>query len=246
MLKIQVNQQKIQVYSPTYIWEWDVATDIFLLSDSESRIISRARHQPLIITTQPNADYLLPNRSYEIKDDRISIIYQSTKDASRLTVSWLFKSDFISLEQLQYQSPTTQEIVQVVYFPEINGDSYKPSLYSHYAVIPGLCMSSSISPIVDLHSRLSVTTVLGSGAMRGPGLTQQWGLPAHYFCIFNTSDQWNAIGAKNQQSGAACWGLAELPQGDFRLDIREIALSPVLNLRRPLWTWSHRNRCRYK
>lgn len=235
MVKIQVNPPKIQVSTPTYTWEWNSETDIFLLYDSECRIISRASHQPLVVTTQPHADFLLTNRSYEIIDNHLSITYQSSKDASRLTVSWLFKSDFISLEQLQYQSPTAQDIIQVVYFPEINGDSYKPSLYSHYAVAPGLCMSSSVSPIIDLHSRLSITTVLGSGAMRGPGLTQQWGLPAHYFCTFNTSDQWNAIRAKSQQSGAACWGLAELPQGDFRLDIREIALSPVLNLRSDIW-----------
>lgn len=234
-VKFQVNQQKVQVSSPNYTWAWDARTDFFHLYDSENRLISRARHQPLIVTTQSKAELQLPNRSLEIKDDRISITYHATETASRLTVSWLFKTDFISLEQLQYESLAAQDIIQIVYFPEFEGDSYKPSFYSHYAVVPGLCMSSSISPIVDLHSRLSVTTILGSGAMRGPGLTQQWGLPAHYFCTFNTSDQWNAIGAKKLQSGAACWGLAELPQGDFRLDIREIALSPVLNLRSDIW-----------
>ncbi|MBK8821124.1 MAG: hypothetical protein IPN58_00570 [Anaerolineales bacterium] len=234
-VKIQVNQQKIQVSSPIYTWVWDAQTDFFHLYDSENRLISRARYQPLIITTNDQAELQLPNRTFEIKDDRISITYHAEKSASHLTVSWLFKTDFISLEQLHYESSEAQDIIQIVYFPEIDGRSYKPSMYSHYAVVPGLCMSSSISPIVDLHSRLSVTTILGSGAMRGPGLTQQWGLPAHYFCTFNTSDQWNAIGAKKLQSGAACWGLSELPQGDFRLDIREIALSPVLNLRGDIW-----------
>ncbi len=234
-VKFQVNQKKIQVSSPIYTWVWDAQTDFFYLYDSENRLISRARHQPLIVTTNDQAELQLPNRTYEIKDDRILITYHAEKSASHLTVSWLFKPGFISLEQLHYESSEAQDIIQIVYFPEINGDSYKPSMYSHYAVVPGLCMSSSISPIVDLHSRLSVTTILGSGAMRGPGLTQQWGLPAHYFCTFNTSDQWNAIGAKKLQSAAACWGLAELPQGDFRLDIREIALSPVLNLRGDIW-----------
>ncbi len=235
MVNINVDQKRIQVSSPTYNWEWNLETDIFLLSDSESRLISRAHHQPLIITTQNNAELQPTNSSFEIKDDRVSITYSAIKNASRLTVSWSFKNDFISLEQLQYETPLMEDIIQVVYFPNVDGDSYKPSFYSHYVVVPGLCMSTSISPIVDLHSRLSTTTVLGSGAMRGPGLTQQWGLPAHYFCTFNTSDQWNSIGAKKLQSGAACWGLAELPQGDFRLEIREIGISPVLNLRNDLW-----------
>ncbi len=228
MFNIQVIQQKIQVSTPTYKWEWDAETDLFQLFDSQNRLISRARHQPLIVTTKDRAEYSRSNRSFEIQDDRVVISYLLDKSASRLTVSWLFKTDFISLEQLQYESSESHDIVQIIYFPEVTGDSYKPSMYSHYAVVPGLCMSSSISPIIDLHSRLSVTTVLGSGAMRGPGLTQQWGLPAHYFCTFNTSDQWNAIGAKGLQSGAACWGLAELPQGDFRLEIREIGISPIL------------------
>ena len=235
MVNIQAIQRKIRVSSPVYGWEWDAETDLFLLFDAEGRSISRARHQPLIVTLEYAAKPPLLNRSFEIQDDRVLITYQDDKNASRITVSWRFNTDFISLEQLQYESKETQEIIQVVYFPEADNDSYKPCLYSHYAVVPGLCMSPGISPIVDLHSRLSVTAVLGSGAMRGPGLTQQWGLPAHYFCTFNTADQWNSIGAKNLQSGAACWGLAELPQGDFRLEIREIGISPVLNLRSDLW-----------
>ncbi len=229
MVKIQQNHHKIQVSSPAYTWEWDAETDILCLYDSEYRLISRARHQPLIVGVEK---LLSVATGFEIKDDRISIIYETKSSASRLAVSWSFHPDFISLEPLQYASSEKQDIVQVVYFSEANGE---PSMYSHYAVVPGLCMSASVSPVVDLHSRLSVTTVLGSGAMRGSGLTQQWGLPAHYFCTFNTSDTWNAMGAKNRQSGAACWGLAELPQGDFRLKIREIALSPVLNLRGDIW-----------
>ncbi|MBK7455553.1 MAG: hypothetical protein IPJ46_18050 [Anaerolineales bacterium] len=235
MFNIQVIQQKVQVSTPTYKWEWDAETDLFQLFDSQNRLISRAHHQPLIVTTKDRAEYSRSNHSFEIRDDRVVISYLLDKSASRLTVSWLFKTGFISLEQFQYESTEAQDIVQIIYFPEVTGDSYKPSMYSHYAVVPGLCMSSSISPILDLHSRLSVTTVLGSGAMRGPGLTQQWGLPAHYFCTFNTSDQWNAVGAKALQSGAACWGLAELPQGDFRLEIREIGISPILNLRCDIW-----------
>jgi hypothetical protein len=233
MVKIQANQQKIQVSSPTYTWEWDRATDLFSLYDSDQRLISRAQHQPFVMIAGKNP--LARENSFEIKDDRVLIHYFGMNGASGLAVSWLFKTDFISLEPLRYESAQMEEIVQVVYFPMKDGDSHKPSFYSRYAVVPGLSMSTNISPVVDLHSRLNVTTVLGSGAMRGPGLTQQWGLPAHYFCTFNTSDRWNAIGAKNLQSGAACWGLAELPQGDFRLEIREIGLSPVLNLRSDLW-----------
>jgi hypothetical protein len=89
--------------------------------------------------------------------------------------------------------------------------------------------------VVDLQANLATTAVLGAGAMRGPGLTQQWGLPAHYFCLFSTAEKWNARDAVRRQSGAACWGLRALPAGDQRLEIRAQALSPVLNVRSDLW-----------
>lgn len=234
-VQILATDQKITVSSPTYRWEWDAATDHFTLCDAQGRVIGHGGHQPLIVTTQ-NHGMFSPHASIpHIEGTRLSIRYTTPDNASRLTLTWHFHPDCISLEPLRFATSQPTEIQQVVYFPATHGDTYKPSFYSRYAVIPGLCMSTNIHPVVDLHSRLSVTAVLGSGAMRGPGLTQQWGLPAHYFCTFNTSDRWNAIGAKRLQSGAACWGLKELPRGDFRLEVREIGLSPVLNLRSDLW-----------
>ena len=232
-VKIQSVDEMIYVQAPHYFWELDLNSDIFLLYDSNKRLISRAKHRPFILTTRSGQGDVTV--SYEIDGNRLSVIYSDESSASRLTVTWSFHPDFIHLQPLAYESAEEQDVIQVVYFPEQRGDSYVPSMYSRYVVVPGLCMSPSISPIVDLHSRLSVSAVLGCGAMRGPGLTQQWGLPAHYFCAFNTSDRWNAISARGKQSGAACWGLAELPMGDFRLEIREIAFSPILNLRGDLW-----------
>lgn len=233
MVKFKADSSKIEAISPTYFWEWRPNSDIVRLYDAKRRLISRARHRPLLITFPAQLDFSTP--TYQIQEDRISITYHGQNPASSLTVSWSFHSDFIFLEPLLLSSPANADIVQIIYFPETDGDFYKPSMYSHYAVVPGLCMSTNISPIIDLHSRLSTTTVLGSGAMHEPGLTQQWGLPAHYFCTFNTPDRWNAIGAKDLRSDAACWGLAELPQGDFRLEIREAGISPILNLRTDLW-----------
>jgi hypothetical protein len=233
MVKINATPQKIEVSTPSYFWEWDAETDLFCLYDSKRRRITRARHRPLLLTFPAQSD--LSIRTIKVEEHHVSIIYRDERAASSLTVKWSFYPDFISLEPLQFDSSEAYNISQIIYFPEAEGGTYKPSMYSHYAVVPGLCMSTNINPVIDLHSRLATTTVLGSGAMRGPGLTQQWGLPAHYFCTFDTSDRWNAIDAKSLQSDAACWGLAELPQGDFRLEIREIGISPVLNLRGDLW-----------
>jgi hypothetical protein len=222
MVNIQAKSNKIQVQTPTYGWCWDVETDILLISDAQERVISTSKHQPQI---HPS-DFQDAKSTFEIREGSARITYHSTKNASSLIVTWYFHPDFISLQPLEYQPAIAPSISQIFYFP---------SFYSHYAVVPGLSMSASLSPIVDLQSNLSVNTVLGAGAMRGTGFTQQWGLPAHYFCVFNTAKRWNAIGAKKLQSGAACWGLAEIPQGDFRLQIQNISLSPILNVRSDLW-----------
>jgi hypothetical protein len=234
MVEIRQNRQVVRAASPLYSWEWDGATDEMALYDAKDRLIARGHHRPLILTARQRIGPPAEERTIEVRGDRVSISYRDVDTHSRLVVDWIFKADFISLEPLKYTA-ATREIIKVVYFPQAGADSYKPSLYSRYAVVPGLCMSTNVSPVVDLHSRLCVTAALGSGAMRGPGLTQQWGLPAHYFCTFNTADRWNAIGANRLQSSAACWGLAGLPKGDFRLEIRDLALSPVLNLRGDLW-----------
>jgi len=233
MAKINTNLPEIRISTPTYTWEWNPDTDKFWLHDKNQRLIVRAQHKPLIVTSPIQLEFTTV--THEIQADQIRITYHGQNPASSVTVIWSFHPNFISLEPFLLTLPADVDLVQIVYFPQADGDSYKPSMYSHYAVVPGLSMSTNISPIVDLHSRLNTTAVLGSGAMRGPGLTQQWGLPAHYFCTFNTSDRWNAIGAKAEQSEAACWGLATLPQGDFRLEIREIGISPILNLRTDLW-----------
>ncbi|MBL8063966.1 MAG: hypothetical protein JNK32_13135 [Anaerolineales bacterium] len=233
MVKINADLPKIRVSAPHYTWEWNTDTDDVWLYDKNRRLISRAQHKPLLITSPAQLEFT--TATHQIQDDQICITYHGQNPASSLTVIWSFHRDFISLEPFLFTLPADLALLRIVYFPAIEGDSYKPSMYSHYAVVPGLSMNTNISPIVDLHSRINTTAVLGSGAMRGPGLTQQWGLPAHYFCTFNTSDRWNAIGAKAAQSEAACWGLAKLPQGDFRLEIREIGISPILNLRTDLW-----------
>ena len=238
---IESNAHKVMVSSSLYNWEWDGGTDLFSLRDGQGRLVSRAPHQPLILVAglAENISPFAASHSVTAGNGTVTITYAGLNGAALVRVTWNFHDDFISLEPLEYQTPHTHDIVRVVYFaarPSAgSGLRYQPGLYSRYVVAPGLCMSPSISPVVDLHAGLTVTTVLGSGAMRGPGLTQQWGLPAHYFCAFNTSDKWNAIGAKKLQSDAVCWGLKELPAGDYRLEFRGNGCSPVLNLRSDVW-----------
>lgn len=155
MIKFETTQNQIQAQTPSYIWRWEAETDTLSILDAQNRLISKSKHQPQILPS----DFQSATPTYEIKDNTICITYHSTKNASYLVVTWFFHSTFISLQPFDYHSPNQKDVSQIIYFP---------NLYSHYAVMPGLSMATNISPIVDLHSNLSVTTVLGSGAMRGP------------------------------------------------------------------------------
>jgi hypothetical protein len=82
---------------------------------------------------------------------------------------------------------------------------------------------------------LDTTLWLGHGSF-GPGLMQQWGLPAHYFCGFHLNSGSATNGAFIEHlSEAFCCGLAEVPAGDLLFEIRGAKHSPILNYRSDLW-----------
>jgi hypothetical protein len=69
-----------------------------------------------------------------------------------------------------------------------------------------------------------------------PGLSQQWGLPAHFFCGFSPAAGDKTSGALSTKlSGSFCCGLASLPAADYFLDWRGATLSPVFSYRTDLW-----------
>ena len=76
---------------------------------------------------------------------------------------------------------------------------------------------------------------LGRGSFT-PGLTQQWGLPVHYFCGYSIA---GSSGARNMytegRSDAFVCGLADLPSGDLFLHLFEGSYSLWVDYRSDLW-----------
>lgn len=226
-----------------YDWHWSASDDVFILRDKRGNTIASGPLAPHLVLSAHQQRHV--TRVHRITQhthhtdglDALSLTYHDDTLALTITLTWQFADGYLRLLPLQITSQQNYELVSVHYFARVQDDlSVKPLAYSRYVVSPGLCMNTNVSPIVDLHSKLSVTSCLGSGAMRGVGLTQQWGLPAHYFCTFNTDPRWNTMGGKHRVSDSACWGLASLPLGDFRLQMHDIAFSPILNVRSDLWS----------
>src|SRR2546430_9401572 len=84
---------------------------------------------------------------------------------------------------------------------------------------------------------LNMTSWLGHGSFPGPGVLQQWGLPAGFFCGFHRNAPSNNLkGAmKELLSDAYCCGLAELPSGDLFFETRGGKHSPIVSFRSDLW-----------
>jgi hypothetical protein len=97
-----------------------------------------------------------------------------------------------------------------------------------------------MSPIVTSDLGLNMTSWLGRGSSPTPGLLQQWGLPAHFFCGFHRSKS-GAIKSSLTKylSEAFCCGLAELPNGDLFLETRDGRHSLIVDYRSDLWESLH-------
>ena len=124
--------------------------------------------------------------------------------------------------------------------PEEPDEAARPTLENFYLILPGISESPGVSPIVTSDLGLNMTSWLGRGSSPTPGLSQQWGLPAHFFC----GSHRNKSGAIKSSltkyvSEAFCCGLAELPNGDLFLETRDGRHSLIVSYRSDLWENLH-------
>jgi len=215
-----------------YRLSYEPESDELILLDGKGRRMASGPLKPNFAFADGSYDSFLEGAEAEAR-----LVSVPTGGLSTLTVNWktargsllltlqLYAERFEVLP-LKVSSPSSSRWARLELFA---------GLSTHYVLLPGLSMSSFVSPVVDLYAKFNLTTTLGAGAMRGPGLAQQWGLPAHYLALYNTSERWNGAGARNLESDSLCLGLAELPEGDFWVRTGERCLTLVLNLRSDLW-----------
>jgi hypothetical protein len=87
---------------------------------------------------------------------------------------------------------------------------------------------------------VELTSWLGRGSSPAPGLLQQWGLPAHYFCGFHRNKD-GAIKSSMSRylSDAFCCGLADLPNGDLFFETNHGRHSLIVSYRSDVWGHLH-------
>ena len=234
------NPDTPRVTDANFSWEYTRATDTFQLRDSQNRLIVSGPMQPIVTVSaagEPGHRRHSSGKPSEPRFDgnRIAIAYEGVNGADRLSVAWRFDENGIWTEPVVYESASASDVVSFHYFAEASGDTPTPALHATYLVIPGISASSAISPILREEVSLNEDVCLG----RGPNntLSQQWGLPVHYFCGFSVGaaigDERNSF--TEHESNAFTCGLADLPGGDLHLQLAGGNSSLWVNYRSDLW-----------
>jgi len=243
--KTNGSAESIKVEEKNYTWEWSPSDDRFRLLDVQGRMMTGGVLQPAVIV-QPGENKQARKcvsgkpAGHAEKDGSVTISYVGVNGIGNLTVTWRFEEDALWLEPIVYDSPNNENIVALHYFAQGTGEAARPTLDNFYLILPGISESPGMSPIVTADLGLNMTSWLGRGSSPTPGLLQQWGLPAHFFCgCHRTKSGAIKSSLTKYVSDAFCCGLAELPNGDLFLETREGRHSLIVGYRSDLWQNLH-------
>ena len=220
-----------------YVFEWAADTDRFRILNRGQQVITAGLMQPVVIVQTPGQTTRRATtgklESHQVNGNRVVWTYAQVNGSGHLTVAWRFEAGGIWTEPVIYESSATEDIVSLNLFAEGTGASATPALRTAILVVPGICESEAVSPIVDADVGLNLRTSLGRA---GNGITQQWALPSHYFAGFRRASGGNpGDSAIQDASQAFCCGLAELPNADLYLEQQHGRGSLVFDYRSDLW-----------
>jgi hypothetical protein len=243
--KIYDSAKSVRVEEKNYTWEWSPSDDRFRLLDKQGRVMTSGVLQPAIIV-QPGrnkqARKCVSGKpvGHTAREGSVTVSYAGVNGNGKLSVTWRFEDESLWLEPIVYDSPNIENIVALHYFARGTGQAARPTLDNFYLILPGISESPGMSPIVTSDLGLNMTSWLGRGSSPTPGLLQQWGLPAHFFCgLQRTKSGAIKSSLTKYVSEAFCCGLAELPNGDLFLETREGRHSLIVSYRSDLWENLH-------
>ena len=226
--------------APSYHFGWTAARDEFRLADSQGRTIVTGLIAP-VVEVQPlgkagTRKFVSATvQNWSLEGEQLKIGYREAGGSHEVEIAIKFAPGGIWLEPIRFQAGD-EDVVTVHYFSRSDGQAVTPAMQAAYWVIPGINEASALGPIVSANLGLSATLWSGRGASGEPGLLQQWGLPAHFFCGFSPAPATRRAGRSQPGSpvhSAADWRPCQ--RADYFLDWRGATLSPVFSYRSDLW-----------
>src|SRR5215208_921368 len=154
-----------RVEGEQYAWEWSMQDDRFSVRDARGRTIVRGTLQPAVAVSP--RDGTGTNRcaggmpvEHEARDNAVTVRYEGVNGSAQLLITWRFGEEGLWLEPIVYNTGAEEDIVSLTYFARTTGESVSPALHSSHCVVPGLSMSSGVSPVVQAEAELNLTTSL--------------------------------------------------------------------------------------
>jgi hypothetical protein len=230
----------ILVVGDNYAWEYSLSDDTFTISDQNRDQIVSGKMQPSIVVApgdRPALRICIAGKATapKIESGKITFEYTGVNGGASVSFDWRFAPQTIWTDPISYDTLDAYDIVSLHYFCEANPSKPVPSLHAPSLVVPGICMSGAVSPILDEIIGLDEDIWLGRGSFTD-GLFQQWGLPVHYFCGLSARGAGASPFSKWQaEFGAFTCGLADLPAGDLFLQIARGHAGLRIDYRSDIW-----------
>ncbi len=230
--------KSIRIERQHYVWEWSAETDRFRILDQRGRQLTSGPLQPAVVVQNAGKGgnrRSAPGKleSHHVEGNRVLWTYSHVNGRGKLSLYWHFDDHGVWTEPVTYETPAAEDVVSLNLFAEA-ADNAKPSLETTNLVLPGICESEAASPITASWMNWSTRTWIGRGSPAAGGLTQQWGLPAHFFCGFRWTSDLEPAG-EDGVTRAFCCGLTELPNSDLFVEQRGGRGSLIFDYRGDLW-----------
>ncbi len=232
-------KQSFRFEGSNYVFEWSSGTDHFRILNHAQEVITSGPVQPIVIVQSPGQTVRRATsgklESHHVDGDRVIWTYFNVNGSSRLSVAWRFEASGFWMEPATYESSAKEDIVSFNLFAASAGDCGAPALSTPILVVPGICESQSVSPIVDADVGLHLRTSLGRA---GNDIYQQWALPSHYFAGFRRATGGypeNPADSNASLGQAFCCGLTQLPNADLYLEQEHGRVSVAFDYRGDLW-----------
>jgi hypothetical protein len=233
----------VTVIADSYVWRWNEQTDEVIVEDAKRRRVATGTLQPVVLVadqagarTSSAGDV----RDVRIVGERLEVRWAGVNGSADMSFALDFEPTRFWMDPVSYSDETDRRVVSMHQFAQA-GERPAPALRHTYFVQPGLSMSPGLSPVLPTALGLDLTSWLGRGSMGADSeVSQQWGLPVHYFCGINrTADNNARESLASALSDAYCCGLASIPTSDVMFDFHGQAVTPVFSLRADLWRDGH-------
>jgi hypothetical protein len=233
---VRVQADGVRVEGESYRWEWQRSTDRVVLRDRADQPIATQLLQPYV-RVQPAADRG-SGRCVDVSvvGHRLAVTYDGVNDGGRLAVRLRFEATYYVLESVAYDSPRQEEVVALYYAYGDTHGAPGPNAEADYYVVPGANQAPE-QHILHAWGLANGRLSLGCFGIFAGTFLQQPFLPHYLVAVYSGVRPVGATGPTVEigRSGAACLGLAAVPDGNVMLEVADKRFSPYLNFRSDLW-----------